>query len=210
MASRSAGPVLNEKISKTVEIMLSSVSPMDLMFGKVLGKGLASLVQYGVWLTVSLAFIRYVGPLLGVSLKLAVTPAILGWLVVFFLLAFFLYSSLYAGLGAASEDEQHLGQLAWPVILFLVIPMVMISPILSAPNSGLVTGLSFFPLTGAVVMFLRILVGPPPMWQVWLGIGLQAVTIVAVLVVSAKVFRIGILMTGRRFRIGEILRWLRA
>jgi ABC-2 type transport system permease protein len=202
--------VLNEKISKTVEIMLSSVGPMDLLFGKVLGKGLASMVQYGVWMSVSYAFIRFVGPLLGVALKLAVTPAVLGWLVVFFLLAFFLYSAIYAGLGAASEDEQHLGQLAWPVIVFLVIPMVMISPILSASNSALVIGMSLFPLTGAVVMFLRVLVGPPPMWQVWLGIGLQALTIIAVLALSAKVFRIGILMTGRRFRIGEILRWLRA
>jgi ABC-2 type transport system permease protein len=202
--------VLNEKISKTVEIMLSSVSPMDLLFGKVLGKGLASMVQYGVWLSVSYAFIRFIGPLLGVALKLAVTPAVLGWLVVFFLLAFFLYSAIYAGLGAASEDEQHLGQLAWPVIVFLVIPMVMISPILSAPNSGLVTGLSFFPLTGAVVMFLRILVGPPPMWQIWLSIGLQFATIVVLIALAAKIFRIGILMTGRRFHIGEILRWLRA
>jgi ABC-2 type transport system permease protein len=202
--------VLNEKISKTVEIMLSSVSPMDLLFGKVLGKGLASMVQYGVWLSVSYAFIRFVGPRLGVALKLAVTPAALGWLVVFFLLAFFLYSAIYAGLGAASEDEQHLGQLSWPVIVFLVIPMVMISAILSAPNSLLVTGLSFFPLTGAVVMFLRVLVGPPPMWQIWLSIGLQFATIVVLVILAAKIFRVGILMTGRRFRIGEILRWLRA
>jgi ABC-2 type transport system permease protein len=202
--------VLNEKISKTVEIMLSSVSPMDLMFGKVLGKGLASLVQYGVWVSVSLAFMKFVGPRLGVSLKLAITPAILGWLVAFFVLAFFLYSALYAGLGAASEDEQHLGQLSWPVIVFLVIPMVLISPILSSPSSGLVVGMSFFPLTGAVVMFLRVLVGPPPLWQIWLSMGLQFVTIVVLIALSAKIFRVGILMTGRRFRLGEILRWLRA
>ena len=202
--------VLNEKLSKTVEIMLSSVSPMDLLFGKVLGKGLASIVQYGVWVSVSLAFMRFVGPRLGVSLKLAITPEILGWLVVFFLLAFFLYSSIYAGLGAASEDEQHLGQLAWPVIVFLVIPMVLISPILTSPNSVLVTGMSLFPLTGAVVMFMRILVGGAPMWQVWLSIGLQIATIVATIALSAKIFRIGILMTGRRFKLREILSWIRA
>jgi ABC-2 type transport system permease protein len=202
--------VLNEKMSKTVEIMLSSVSPLDLLFGKVLGKGLASIVQYGVWVSVSLAFMKLVGPRLGVSLKLAITPEILGWLVAFFLLAFFLYSSIYAGLGAASEDEQHLGQLAWPVIVFLVIPMVLISPILTSPNSALVTGMSLFPLTGAVVMFMRILVGGAPMWQVWLSIGLQAATIVATIALSAKIFRIGILMTGRRFKLGEIVSWIRA
>jgi ABC-2 type transport system permease protein len=202
--------VLNEKLSKTVEIMLSSVSPMDLLFGKVLGKGLASLVQYGVWVGASLVFIEFAGPRLGVDLQLAITPTILAWLVAFFLLAFFLYSSLYAGLGAASEDEQHLGQLAWPVIVFLVIPMVMIWPIISSPNSPLVVVMSLFPLTAAVVMFMRILAGAAPMWQVWLSIGLQLVTIVATIALSAKIFRVGILMTGRRFKLGEILRWIRA
>ena len=202
--------VLNEKLSKTVEIMLSSVSPMDLLFGKVLGKGLASILQYGIWVSVSLAFMKLVGPRLGVILKLAITPAILGWLVIFFLLAFFLYSAIYAGLGAASEDEQHLGQLAWPVIVFLVIPMVLISPILSSPNSAFVVGMSLFPLTGAVVMFMRVLVGAAPPWQMWLSIGLQLVSIVALIALSAKVFRIGILMTGRRFKLGEILSWIRA
>jgi ABC-2 type transport system permease protein len=202
--------VLNEKLSKTVEIMLSSVSPMDLLFGKVLGKGLASLVQYGVWVAVSLAFIKFVGPRLGVSLKVAITPSTLGWLVVFFLLAFFLYSALYAGLGAASEDEQHLGQLAWPAIVFLVIPMVLISPILTSPNSVLVVGMSLFPLTGAVVMFMRILVGAAPTWQVLLSIGLQLASIAAMIALSAKIFRIGILMSGRRFKLGEILRWISA
>jgi ABC-2 type transport system permease protein len=204
--------VLNEKLSKTVEIMLSSVSPMDLLFGKVLGKGLASLVQYGIWVSASLAFMKLVGPRIGVALKLAITPATLGWLVAFFLLAFFIYSAIYAGLGAASEDEQHLGQLAWPVIVFLVIPMVLIWPIISSPNSALVVGMSLFPLTGSVVMFVRLLVGAVQgrMWQVWLSIGLQLVTIVATIALSAKIFRIGILMSGRRFKLGEILRWISA
>jgi len=202
--------VLSEKLSKTVEIMLSSVGPGELMFGKVLGKGLASVLQYGIWIAVSMAFMKLVGPRLGVALKLAITPATLGWLAAFFLLAFFLYSAIYAGLGAASEDEQHLGQLAWPVIVFLVIPMVLISPILTSPNSALVVGMSLFPLTGAVVMFMRILVGAAPMWHVWLGIGLQVATIVVLIVLSAKVFRIGILMTGRRFKLREIARWITA
>jgi ABC-2 type transport system permease protein len=207
--------VLNEKTLKTVEIMLSSVSPMDLLFGKVLGKGLASLLQYGIWVSASLAFMKLVGPRIGVTLQLAITPATLGWLVVFFLLAFFIYSAIYAGLGAASEDEQHLGQLAWPAIVFLVIPMVMIWPILNSPDSAIVVGMSFFPLTGSVVMFMRILAGAVGiaqgnMWQVWLAIGLQLATIVLLIALSAKIFRVGILMTGRRFKLGEILSWIRA
>jgi len=204
--------VLGEKLSKTVEIMLSSASPMDLLFGKVLGKGLASLLQYGIWIAASLAFIELVGPRIGVTLELAITPAILGWLVLFFLLAFFIYSAIYAGLGAASEDEQHLGQLAWPAIVFLVIPMVMIWPIISRPNSAIVVALSIFPLTGSVVMFVRLLVGAvqAAMWQVWLSIGLQFATIVVLIALAARIFRIGILMTGRRFKLREIARWITA
>lgn len=204
--------VLSEKLSRTVEIMLSSVGPLELLFGKVLGKGMASLLQYGIWVSASLAFLKLVGPRLGVTLQLALTPQILGWLVVFFLLAFFIYSAIYAGLGAAAEDEQHLGQLAWPAIVFLVIPMVMIWPIISSPNSALVVGLSLFPLTGSVVMFVRLLVGAvqADRWQVWLAIGLQLTTIVVLIALAAKVFTVGILMTGRRFRIREIMRWIRA
>jgi len=204
--------VLTEKSGKTVEIMLSSVRPLELLFGKILGKGLASLLQYGVWVAMSVLFLRYAAPPLGLDagLRFAVTPATLAFLVLFFLLDFFLYCSVYGALGSASEDDHHLGQLAWPVIIFLVIPTVLISPILTAPNSTLVVALSLFPLTGAVVMFLRILVGAAPAWQIWLCVGLLAATITAVVALAAKIFRVGLLMTGKRFKLGEVVRWVRA
>lgn len=204
--------VLTEKSGKTVEIMLSSVRPLELLFGKILGKGLASLLQYGIWVAMSVLFLRYAAPLLGLGagLRLAVTPATLAFLVLFFLLDFFLYCSVYGALGSASEDDHHLGQLAWPVIIFLVIPTVLISPILTAPNSTLVVALTLFPLTGTVVMFLRILVGAAPAWQIWLCVGLLAVTIAAVVALAAKIFRVGLLMTGKRFKLGEVVRWVRA
>jgi len=201
--------VLTEKTSKTVEIMLSSVRPLDLLFGKILGKALASLLQYGIWVSVSAGVMKLLGPRLGVSISLGLSMANLGWLVLFFVLAFFLYCSLYAALGAASEDEQHLGQLAWPLILFLVIPVVMISPIISSPNSPFIVGLSLFPLTAPIVMLLRIVVGSVPAWEIALSVVLQLVSIGGVIWLSAKIFRVGILMTGKRFKLGEVLRLVR-
>jgi ABC-2 type transport system permease protein len=131
------------------------------------------------------------------------------WLVVFFLLAFFLYCSLYAALGAVSEDEQHLGQLAWPVILFLVLPVVLISPIITNPQSPLVIVLSIFPLTSPIVMLLRIVMGGAQPWEIAASVGLLLATIAGVIWLSAKIFRIGILMTGKRFTFAEVLRLAR-
>src|SRR5208337_3788064 len=90
--------VLTEKTSKTVEIMLSSVRPMELMFGKILGKALASLLQYGVWVVTSALVVSLLGPKIGMHINLGLNLSTLGYLVLFFLLAFFLYCSLYAGL----------------------------------------------------------------------------------------------------------------
>lgn len=201
--------VLSEKTSKTVEIMLSSVRPLDLMYGKIAGKAAASLLQYAVWVVMAAAFLSLFGSKLGVNMNLGITPQTLGFLVLFFLLAFLLYSSIYAALGSAAEDDQHLTQLAWPVIIFLVIPIVMISPIIMNPSAPFVVVLSLFPLTGAVVMFLRIVVGGAPVGEVLASIALQLGTIVLAVYLSAKIFRVGLLMTGKRFTFAEIVKWLR-
>jgi ABC-2 type transport system permease protein len=201
--------VLTEKTNKTVEIMLSSVRPMDLLFGKILGKALASLLQYGIWVTISAAVLKLLGPRLGISIGAGLSMSTLAYLVLFFILAFFLYCSIYAALGAASEDEQHLGQLAWPVIIFLVIPVVMISPIITTPHAPVIVGLSLFPLTAPIVMFLRILVGAATTWEILVSLGLIIATTAAVIWLSAKIFRVGILMTGKRFKFREVLRLAR-
>jgi len=200
--------VVMEKTSKTVEVMLSSVTSRDLMFGKILGLGLAGLLQYGVWVGMGMIFIKLVGPVFNITLPQAVTPGNLVWLVVFFVLAFFLYSSAYAALGAASEDEHHLGQLAWPLLLFLIVPLVMIGTLVTNPESTIAIVLSIFPMTSPIVMLLRILVSPPAPWQIALSISLLVLSVVGMALLAAKIFRIGILMTGKRPKLGEIARWI--
>lgn len=201
--------VLNEKLSKTVEIMLSSVNPRELLVGKILGKAAASILQYAIWILMAIAFLNIIGPLVDVQINIAGGGSTYLYLVGFFLLAFLLYSTVYAGLGAASEDETHLGQLAWPVILFLVIPMVTIGAMASNPDSTFPQVLSIFPLTAPIVMFQRLLIGNPETWEVVLSVGLQIASIVVIALLAAKIFRIGILMTGKRFSLGEVIKWLR-
>jgi ABC-2 type transport system permease protein len=201
--------VLTEKTSKTVEIMLSSVRPRDLMYGKIFGKAIGGLIQYAIWIIMSLLFLKLVGPRLGVDLNLNINASTLFYLVLFFLLAFFIYCSVYAGLGAASEDEQHLSQLAWPVIIFLMIPVVFIAPIIMNPRSTVAVVLSIFPLTAPIVMFMRVVASSVPPLQIAISIALQLLTIAGITALSGKIFRVGLLMTGKRFKIGEVLKWLR-
>lgn len=201
--------VVQEKVSKTVEVMLSSVSPRDLMFGKILGLGLAGLLQYGIWAGMALILSRYVAPALGVAAPSAISPASIGWLVVFFVMAFFLYAAGYAALGAAAEDENQLGQLAWPLLIFLIVPLVMISSFVMNPGSTLSIVFSLFPMTSPIVMLIRILVSPPPAWQIALCLVLLAGTIYAMMLAAAKIFRMGILMTGKRGNFKEMLKWAR-
>jgi ABC-2 type transport system permease protein len=200
--------VVTEKTSKTVEIMLSSVTPQDLLFGKILGLGLAGLLQYSVWVGMALVLTRLVGPVFGLALPPAITAGNLVWLVVFFVLAFFLYSAAFAALGAASEDEQHLGQMAWPLLAFLIVPFVMVSSFISNPDSAVALVLSLFPMTSPIVMFVRVLVSSPPVWELALCLGVLVASVFGMALLAARVFRVGILLTGKRAKLGEILRWI--
>jgi ABC-2 type transport system permease protein len=201
--------IVTEKTSKTVEILLSSARPNEIMFGKIFGIGAAGLLQYAVWVGAGLLIILFVGPALNFRLPASLNPASLIFLVLFFLAAFFLYSGAYAALGAAAEDEQNLGQLAWPLIIFLVVPMVMVSPLVMSPNSVFSQILSYFPLTAPVVMFTRVLVDMPSAWELLICFTILAASIFFMITAAAKIFRVGILLTGKRFTLREIARWLK-
>lgn len=202
--------VVQEKSSRTVEILLSSVDVRELLFGKILGQAAASLLQYAVWIGLGLLAARLLGPGLGLSSLPQLTGRLPLYLVAFFLLGFFLYAAVYAALGAAAEDEQNLAQLSWPVIVFLILPMVAAGGIATRPGSAFAVVLSLFPLTSPIVMFLRVLLSEPGWPQVTLAMGLTAATAAGFTLLSAKIFRVGILMTGRRFSWAQILRWLRS
>jgi ABC-2 type transport system permease protein len=201
--------VVQEKTSKTVEIMLSSVSERDLLFGKILGQAAASLLQYTVWIGMALVGARLIGPGLGLDRIPQLSVSTLLYLVLFFLLGFFLFASLFAAFGAAAQDEQNLGQLSWPIIVVLVFPMISAGPIITAPSSSFSVFLSLFPLTAPIVMFVRILVSDPKLWQILLSIGIQICTVLGMILLSAKIFRVGILMTGKRFTAAEVFRLLK-
>lgn len=202
--------VVAEKTSKTVEIMLSSVRPYELLFGKILGKGGAGLLQYAFWIAVAFLLRTLIGPRLGLPVSAALSTSNLAYLVLFFLLAFFLYAGAYGVIGAAANDEQQVGQMAMPLVLFLVIPLTAIGYLVTNPDAPFTLFLSYFPMTSPVVMLMRIVIETPPFGEIALSIAILLASIVVIVALAAKVFRVAILLTGTRMSLAAIVRLLRS
>jgi ABC-2 type transport system permease protein len=203
--------VIEEKGSRMVEVLLASISPGHLMLGKVLGIGLAGLTQFGIW-SVAFFILSQRGVAVGdFSMDTAfMTPIILVAFIMFFLLGFFLYATLYAGIGAMCNTVQDSQQFHLPLMSGLIIPMMMLSLVLRSPDSTLSVVLSLVPLFSPVLMFMRVCVETPPLWQIGLSWVLMAVSIWLAARAAGKLFRMGILMYGAAPTWGTLLKALRS
>ena len=189
--------VIEEKSSRMVEVLLASIRPGDLMLGKVMGIGLAGLTQFAIW-SAALLIISQRGISVGdISLDTAfLTPVILINFIVFFLLGFFLYATLYAGIGAMCNTVQDSQQFHTPLVMGLVIPMMMLSLVRRSPDSTVSVVLSLIPLFSPVIMFMRVCVETPQVWQIGLSWVLMMISIWMAARMAGKLFRMGILMYG--------------
>ncbi|MEJ5273143.1 MAG: ABC transporter permease [Spirochaetota bacterium] len=201
--------ILTEKTSKTVEVLLSSAKPIEFLYGKILGQAFAALLQYTIWALMGIIFFKYLGPIFHLNIPFTIKTEYFLYLILYFILGFFLYSAGFAIIGSASDDEQNLGQLSWPLIIFLMIPIVMISPIVMNSESSFVKFMSFFPMTSPIVMFIRIVVATPSFIEIAISIVLLVITIVFFILIASKVFPIGLLMSGRKFTFKDIKTWLK-
>ncbi|MEZ4424245.1 MAG: ABC transporter permease [Gemmatimonadota bacterium] len=212
--------VLEEKTSRMAEIVVSAVRPWQLMLGKIVGVGLVGLTQIAVWvLLVVLAGTFGLPMLVATRPELAtffepgsLAPAALTvvWFTVFFVLGYLLYSGLYAAVGAMCSTEEETRQLQLPVTMMLVIPFVMMIPALEgAGDTPLLAGMSLFPLFTPLLMFARAASGTAPFWQIGLSIVLTVLAIVGVAWIAGRIYRVGILMQGKRPTLPELWRWVR-
>jgi ABC-2 type transport system permease protein len=203
--------VLEEKNNRIVEVIVSSVRPTTLMLGKILGIGFVGLTQYAVWACFALAIaLPGVAALAGMGEGLPHIPAAtIGAFVLFFLLGYFLYASLYAALSAPFNTEQEAQQFVILPTMMLVFTSVTWIFAFNQPNGTLATVLSFFPFTAPLMMFMRISVQTPPLWQIATSVALLIATIVAVAWFAGRVYRVGILMYGKKPTLPEIFRWAR-
>jgi ABC-2 type transport system permease protein len=195
---------VEEKASRVVEVLLSALSPMQLMTGKIMG-------QLGVGLAILLIY----GSIGGGALILFGLADLLGlvnlvYLIVFFLIAYSTVGAMMAAIGSAVNDLREAQSLQGPVMITLVIPYMLWFFIARDPNSAFATAMSFLPPVGPFVMVLRITsIEPPPTWQVLLSIVIGLAGVYAALWAAAKIFRIGLLMFGKPPDLATLLRWVR-
>jgi ABC-type Na+ efflux pump permease subunit len=195
---------IEEKSSRVVEVLLSAVSPMELMTGKIIGQmavGLSLLLIYNAIGVFALIFFSISGV---VSWQLVVS------FFVFFVLAYFMFASMMAAIGSAVNDLREAQSLMTPVVLFSMIPYFFFLPVVRAPNSVLSTTLSFIPPISPFIMIMRIASPEPvPVWQVAASIGVNLLGVVLLLWFAAKVFRVGLLMHGKPPNLRTLIRWVR-
>ena len=241
--------VIEEKTSRIIEVIISSVKPFQLMLGKIVGTSLAGITQFVIWLISAGVLLFVVVLVSGIDMsalmaELQNTPGTMNgmsqfstplsadtvlyareilnipWFLLitsfllYFILGYLIYSSIYAAIGAAVDNETDTQQFVFPVILPLMLAIyVGFFSVFSNPHGPIAVGFSLFPLTSPIVMLMRLPAGigegGVPLWQLLLSIALLIGTFLAIVSLAAKIYRVGILMYGKRPTYKELVKWLR-
>ncbi len=211
--------VLEEKSNRIMEVLVSSLSPFELMLGKVIGVGSVALLQLGIWTGTAKVLTSQraaIAELLGAAPADAGAmpiPAISGSLLVvylsFFVLGFFLYSAAYAAVAATCSTQQEAQQAALPVTLCIVVGLILMFGLLDEPNGTLGHVMSLIPLFAPFVTPVRYSLSPLPISELLLSAASTGLGVLAVTWVAARIYRMGILMYGKRVSVAELLRWVR-
>lgn len=204
--------IIQEKTDRVVEILISSMTPSQLLVGKVTGLALVGLTQVTVWLIIAAGAATFgaaSAAMAGINVMQWVHPATFVYFIVFFLLAYFTYVCIYAIGGAICNSDKEAQQLIAPISMIMMLPWFLMVGIITNPDSSLSVGFSLAPVFGPITMFVRTLVSEPPMWHVLTSIGVSLATIAVFYWATAKIFRIGVLSYGKRPTIPELWQWMK-
>jgi len=206
-----ARSIIEEKTSRIFEVLLATIRPEEMMAGKVLGVGSVGLTQVGIWLLGAILISARSGVLsvLGDDVAFNITARQGIFFVIFFFLGYTLYSGMAAALGAMTSSEQELQQMN----IFLMLPLIACSgvvfTVVSDPNGTVAKVFSFIPFCTPLIMYVRIAVSQPPWYEIAISIAALVATIAAILWFAARIYRVGILMYGKKPNLPELLRWLK-
>jgi ABC-2 type transport system permease protein len=222
--------VMEEKTTRVAEVVVSSVDTDTLLAGKIFGIGLVAVTQVLAWVALSIALMFYGAPLMEKKLGAgavaasgggaatagalagalpSVSMSTLGALLLFFVLGFIFYASLFAAIGAMVNSQEDVQQASMPVMLLLISSVIFMTPITTNPGSGLARTMSLLPFSAPILMPLRMTLIPVPWYEVAGSIAGVAVACLAAIWVSARIYRVGLLMYGKRPTFGELARWVR-
>jgi ABC-2 type transport system permease protein len=201
--------VMEEKNSRITEILLCYASAEEMMAGKIAGVGAAGLTQIAIWAAIAAATAASSGLARKALVDARIGPAMVIGFVVFYVLGYALYSAVFAAVGAAFNSQDEAQQWNFIIVMPLIAGSLMVTPVVSAPSSLGSVVMSMLPIWSPLLMYARIIVQPPPIWQIALSLGLLVATVLIAIEACARIYRVGLLMYGKRPSAREILRWLR-
>ena len=208
-----ATSVASEKSNRAMEMLITSARPMSLMFGKVIGSGLAGLAQIGVLLFSAVGFYQIhaerFSDITMVRSMFEMPPELVVYTILFYLIGYFMYAFLYGALGSLASRTEDINTSIMPIILLMVLAMMVSLLGMANPEASFVTVCSFIPLLAPMVMFVRICMTDVPFWQIALSVVLMLATTGLIGYLSARIYRLGILMYGKPPKLSEIFRTLR-
>jgi ABC-2 type transport system permease protein len=211
--------VLEEKTNRIVEVVISSMRPFQLMLGKIVGVGAVGLTQLGIWAAAAALMIAA-----GIPALLAANPQMsqlaelapflpgLGYLalfLVFFLGGYFMYAGLYAAVGAMCNTDEEAQSAQFPVIMLLVVPIIFVTQVIAEPGAPMSVALSLFPPFSPILMFARAATGAAPVWQLGVSVVGMIAAVLAIAWIAGRIYKVGILMAGKRPTLPELWRWVR-
>ncbi|MCB2206511.1 ABC transporter permease [bacterium] len=195
--------MVEEKSNRIVEVLISSCSPMDLMFGKIVGISMLALVQVLFWTSIGVTLVM--------AADISNLPLDNLWLMMlYFFLGFLFYAGIFVAFGSLASTEQEAQQMTGYLSMLLMLPIVIAVMATQSPNSPLLVVLTMIPLITPQMMFVRLPITSPPTWEIALSLLVLISAIVFTIWIAAKIFRTGILLTGKRPGLTEIFRWIRS
>ena len=219
--------IIEEKTNRIIEVMISSVKPFQLMIGKIIGIALVGLTQFFFWLIIaaigiSLApFLMESSSLIQNEINTVNSPinsleifnnlpiySLVFGFVFYFIAGYFLYGSLFASVGAAVDHETDSQQFMLPLTLPLILSFIMIQPIIDNPHGDLAYWFSMIPFTSPIIMMVRIPFGVP-IFELALSMTILVIGIVSSIWLSSKIYRVGILMYGKKPSYKEVWKWIK-
>ncbi len=215
--------VLEEKTTRIVEVIISSIKPHQLLLGKLVGVCSVCLTMFAIWVVFGVLLFMNIEPLLSIfgidSLPIQLIQVIetvkassaemLAYFFIYFIIGFFMYSTLYAVVGAICSSEEEAQQTGVPLTMLIVVPFVLMFQLFRIPDSIVSVLLSHVPFFSPILMFMRINVLMPPLWEILLNILLMCATVLIVTLISGKIYRVGILMYGKRPTLRQLWQWAR-
>lgn len=215
--------VLEEKTTRIVEVIISSIKPHQLLLGKLVGVCSVCLTMFAIWVVFGILLVMNIETLLGIfgvdNLPIQISQVIgtvkasstevLIYFFLYFIIGFFIYSTFYAVVGAICSSEEEAQQTAAPLTILIIVPFVLMFQLFRIPDSTLSILLSHVPFFSPILMFMRVNVLMPPLWEILLNIVVMCATVLLVTLISAKIYRVGILMYGKRPTIAQLWQWMR-